>query len=301
MHRQILVGVVVIAATVSVGWGAKALHVMENNEIKVEINDYEYPYDQIEYLYGASTWIENLYHLKLAFWDGGEIWEYNTTTLPNGFSRLVEVQDWSFTGTDPNRVAHVRLGDHATTPTFTIDLTIRMQGNGVKAIKSDFVIDMTAAKTTRSSPKLYLYGDPKVSGSDWTNRSGYRGWRNVFYVFDTQTTPNLYFGLYSPQADTGPHYRCSFQGTAYTGSYGTELIRNYMVTGQNLPNQVNNTAGNQVGAWAWDLGTGTANRAFTVYMGLGTSIDDLADEVHAPIFLDGFESGNTSRWSATTP
>lgn len=301
MSARRVILVTLVAAAVAVGWGSKALHVMENDEIKVEINDYEYPYDQIEYLQGTSNWIENLYHLKLAFWDGGQIWEYNTTTLPNGFSRLVEVQDWSFTGTDPNRQGHVRLGDHATTPGFTIDLTVRMEGDGVKAVRSDFVIDLAPSKTLRSSPKLYLYGDPKVSGSDWTNRSAYRASRNVFYVYDTDTTPNLYFGLYSPQADLAPRYRSRHMGAPYTGAYGTELLRAYISTGQNLPNTVSATAGNKVAAWSWDLGTTGGNRELTVYMGLGTSVADLADEIHAPLFLDGFESGGTAAWSGTAP
>ncbi len=277
----------------------EALHVMENNEIKVEINDYEYPYDQIEYLEGVSTWIENLYHLKLAFWDGGQIWEYNTTTLPNGFQRLVEVQDWTFGGTDPWRWAHVRLGDHPTGPGFTIDLTITMEGHGTKAIRSDFVIDVTASEALRSSPKLYLYGDPKVSGSDWTNTSGYRRWRDLFYVCDTQTTPNLYFGLSSPQARQWGGYPMSFYGHAYGGSYGTEQMRTYMITGQSFPMITNPTAGNQVAGWSWNLGGGTANRTLTVYMGLGTSVQDLGDEIHAPLFVDGFDSGDTTVWSAS--
>ncbi len=293
MKRILLVGLVLLVcgATAPV-WGT--LHYFVNDSISIEINDYEYPYDQIRYLHGTSTWINNLYNLKIAFWDGSTIWEYNTTTIPNGFTGLKEVQSWTVTGTDPHQTAHVILGDHATTPSFTIDLTIHMEGDGFKGFRSDYVI--TAVTGSLSNAKLYLYGDPRISNDDWTNRSAYSAAEDLFYVYDIANTPNLWWGVarscVAPCDSPPMHY----YGHHYTGSYGTDPMRAYMTAGSNLPDIADNTEGNQVAAWNWDLGTFSGSVSFTIYMGLGTDLADLVEEVKAPIFRDGFETGGAGWW-----
>ncbi|MEE4271178.1 MAG: hypothetical protein V2I67_05870 [Thermoanaerobaculales bacterium] len=284
--------VVVAAGTASTTSASRALHYFENDKISIEVNDYEYPYDQIRYLHGTSNWINNLYHLKLAFWDGSQIWEYNTTTLPNGFTGLVEVQDWVVSGADPVQTAHVVLGDHATTPSFTIDLTIHMEGDGFKGVRSDYVI--TAVTGSLSGAKLYLYGDPRISNDDWTNRSTVT--QGLFHVYDTANTPNLWWSVATNCGAGCSAIPVHYYGHHYSGSYGTEPLRGYMLTGSNLPDLANNDEGNQVAGWNWDLGSFSGSVSFTIYMGVGTSFADLQHEVQAPIFRDGFESGTTDWW-----
>lgn len=281
-----------VVCTTGPAWGSRTLHYFENDLISIEVNDYEYPYDQIRYLYGTSTWINNMYHLKLAFWDGSEIWEYNTTTLPNGFSGLHEVQGWVVTGTDPHQSAHVVLGDHATNPTFTIALTIRMEGDGYKGVRSEYTI--TAVSGSLSEAKLYLYGDPRISNDDWTNRSRHSD--GLFHVYDVANTPNLWWGVARNCAEPCASIPVHYYGHHYSGSYGTEPMRSYMLVGANLPDLADNTEGNQVAGWNWDLGSFSGSVSFSVYMGLGTSFTDLQNEVQAPIFRDGFESGDTIWW-----
>lgn len=291
--RRLVAFLLVFGGVVSVGFaGERALHYFVNDSISVEINDYEYVYDQIRYRYGTSTWIDNLYHLSVAFWDGSTIWEYNTTTRPNGFSGLVEVEDWTFSGPDPHSSAHVILGDDATTPSFTIEMTIRMEGDGFKGIRTDFVI--RAVSGSLSGAKLYLYGDPKVSGDDWTNRGAYSASNDLFYIYDVDNTPNLAWGVSRSCAGTCADLQMHYYGHQYSGSYGTEPMRAYMLTGDNYPDLVDGSSGNQVAGWNWDLGSFSGSVELTVYMGVGTSLADLVEEIRAPIFRDGFEDG--TRW-----
>jgi hypothetical protein len=267
-----------------------ALHYWENDSIKTEVNDYEYPYDQISYRYGTPLWVSNLVELRLALWNGSEVWEYNTTKQVNGFYILTEVEDWTFSGAGPHQFAHVVLGDHAAVPTFTIDLTIHMEGNGSKAIRSDIVV--SGVSGTMSGAKLYLYGDPNVSGNLTNDRVAYDASHGLFYAYDSTTTPNLFFGLAHA---TGTQLAMHYRGHVWTTPW---LILDNIRYGQNLPDTGPAGAGDQVAGWNWDLGTvaagGSANLTF--YMGVGTSLNDLVNEVWAPLHRDGFESGDTSWW-----
>ncbi len=283
--------VLVIAGVPSLVAEEKALHYWENDLIKTEVNDYEYPYDQISYRYSSPEWVSNLVELKVALWDGSSVWEYNTTKLPNGFNGMVEVQDWTFSGSGANQFAHVVLGDHLTTPSFTVDVTIHMEGNGSKAIRSDFVI--TSIGGSLPGAKLYLYGDPNVSGNLSSDRSAYDSSHGLCYAYDPTTTPHLYFGL-APV--TGTQLAMHYYGHLWSGTYGTEPMRAYMLSGQDLPDVSTATAGDQVVGWSWSLGTVSGSVGLTVYMGVGASLADLIGEVWAPIHRDGFESGNTSWW-----
>lgn len=282
--------VMVIAAVAPVSAQDRALHYWENDSIKTEVNDYEYPYDQISYKYGTPLWVSNLVELRLALWTGAEVWEYNITKQVNGFHILTEVQDWTFSGGGAHQFAHVVLGDHETTPTFTIDLTIHMEGNGTKAIRSDIVVHGVSG--TLSGAKLYLYGDPNVSGNLTNDRLAFDASHGLFYVYDSATTPNLYFGL--AHASGTPH-AMHYRGHLWTSPWP---ILDNIRSGQSLPDTAPAGAGDQIAGWSWDLGTLAAGGSaeLTVYMGVGTSLGDLVNEVWAPLHRDGFESGDTSWW-----
>jgi hypothetical protein len=301
--------VLLLCVSSSLAWENKSLLRMINDKIQVEINDYEYPYDQISYDKDLGpdpvedrTWVSNLVDFKIAFWDGsGETYEYNTTKRPNEFAALVEVVDWTYGASDPEntKLAHVVLGDHATTPRFTIELTITMQGANTNSIRSDFVITRMPGETTLTGAKLYLSGDPNVNGSLASDRSAYYAARDLFYVYDNSKSPALYFGCNTSSADQS-RFPMHYHGHHWEVPYGTLTMRTQMDAGANYLDIVNSTLGDQVAGWNWDLGNITGTVRFSVFIGLGLSVEDLAIEV-TPVFLNDFESGDTTLWSTTTP
>ncbi len=279
---------------------AVATYNMANDTIAVIMNDVRFPLDDFDFP-ANTTHINNLY---IGFYDGLTGYYFNDF-VQGGNSSLVLIGGVVEAGTEPSQSITMTFGDANPPSRFTIELLVEMLGNGSHGLRATATITnllegSNLGGSSLENTKLYVFSDIAINASESGDTTAYDQASGIFYAFDDTSSPNTWFGCHG-NGDF-PFYYAGFR---YEGPPGLAPFHAAIVEGSNLSNVVNSTPEDQVAGWNWDIGSitdsVTVGFAIAAHDSLSNLVDALQSSVPAStttIFVDGFESGDTSAWTS---
>lgn len=270
-----------------------ALFSMANDTISVLMNDARFPLDDFD-LPNGTTHINNLY---IGLYDGSTGYYFNDF-VQGGNSSLILIGDVVEGGTAPNQTVTMTFADADPPTRFRIELVVEMLGNGAHGIRCTAVVTNLLMDQSLENAKFFVFSDVLVAAGDSNDVTAFDGDSGIFYAYDDTSSPNTWFGVHG-----NDNYPMHYEGRAYQGPVGLAPFHAALVAGNNLTDIVESTPQDQVAGWNWDLGsiddTATVGFAIAAHTSLPSLIEALEvslPEPAAPIFADGFESGDTLAW-----
>lgn len=272
---------------------AVATYDMANDTIAVILNDIRYPLDDFDFP-ANTTHINNLY---IGFHDGLTGYYFNDF-VQGGNSSLVLIGGVVQAGSAPDQSIAMTFADADPPARFTIELLVEMLGNGSHGLRSTAIITNLLDGSSLENTKFYVFSDIAITASESGDITAYDASSGIFYAYDDTNSPNTWFGCHG-----NGDYPFYYAGLPYEGPPGLAPFHAAIVAGNNLTNVVDSTPEDQVAGWNWDTGTitnsatvGFAVAAHDSLNNLVVALESSVPESAVVVFVDGFESGDTTAW-----